>query len=216
MKIEDKKVVSFHYTLKDKDGKVLDSSIERGEPLQYLHGAHNIIPGLEGELLGLEAGAKKYVEVEPEQGYGVRRDDLIVDMPRKNIDFEGEVVAGMQFYAQTPEGMPLALTVVSVDEAAGTIKLDGNHPMAGIKLFFDVEITDVRDASKHELMEGRPHQAACSCGCHGEHGGNGAHECKCGKGDDCCGGHGDHECQCGNGEHECKCGGNGDDCSYKK
>ncbi|MCR5183673.1 MAG: peptidylprolyl isomerase [Opitutales bacterium] len=208
MKIEDKKVVSFHYTLKDKDGKVLDSSGNRGEPLQYLHGANNIIPGLEKELLGLEPGAQKHVEVEPEQGYGLRREDLVVDMPRQNIDFKGDIVAGMQFYAQTPEGMPIALTVVSVDEAAGTIKLDGNHPMAGVKLFFDVEIVDVRDAGKHELMEGRPHQPTCSCGCHGGddgccHDQDGGHDCKCGKGDDCCCGD-DHDCKCDKGDG-CSC-----------
>lgn len=205
MKIEAKKVISFHYTLKNEAGKILDSSMQ-GSPLEYLHGAGNIIPGLEKELLGLEPGAKKHVEVEPEQGYGVRREDLVVEMPRKNIQFEGEIAPGMQFFAETPDGQAFALTVVGIDDAAGTIKLDGNHPMAGVKLFFDVEILTVRDATEKELKEGRPEQHGCSCGCHHDHE-DGDHECHChGNGEG-----GDHECCCGGKGH-----GNDGECRHHK
>lgn len=176
--------MGFHYTLKDKDGNVLDSSSGR-EPLEYLHGFGNIIPGLERELLGLAVGDKKHVPVEPQDAYGVKQDELVISVPRKNIEFEGEIVPGMRFHAQAADGNIHAFTVVAVD--ADNVKMDGNHPLAGVKLFFDVEITSIREATKRELAEGHPHMEGCSCGCHG---GEEDHEC--------CGG----DCECDGG---CNC-----------
>ena len=187
MKIQDNHVVGFHYTLKDKDGNVIDSSDGR-EPLEYLHGAGNIIPGLESELVGLAVGDKKSVVVAPELGYGVKRDDLVISVPRQNIEFEGDIVPGMRFHAQAADGNVHAFTVVESD--AENVKMDGNHPLAGVTLFFDVEIASVREATKREIAEGHPHMPGCSCGCHG---GDGEGEC-CG-GD--CGCDGDCGCGCG-------------------
>ncbi len=168
MKITDKCVASFHYTLKDKDGKVLDASIDRDAPLEYLHGAANIIPGLERELLGMQPGEKKNVKVEPADGYGTRRDDLVISIPRSSIEFDGEIVTGMRFHAEDADGCIHAFTVVDVSN--DKVKMDGNHPLAGVTLFFDVEIVNVREATERELAEGHPHMEGCNCGCHHEHG----------------------------------------------
>lgn len=185
MNIQEKTVVGFHYTLKDKDGNVLDSS-EGRTPLEYLHGAGNIIPGLERELVGLAVGDKKKVEVAPELAYGVKQDALVISVPRKNIEFEGEIVPGMRFHAQAADGNVHAFTVVEAD--AENIKMDGNHPLAGVTLFFDVEITSIREATARELAEGHPHMEGCSCGCHG----GDDRECGCDGDCECDGGCGCH------------------------
>ena len=181
MNIKENTVVSINYTLKDADGKVLDSSAGR-EPLEYLHGSGNIIPGLESELAGMAVGDKKNVTVAPELAYGVKSDELVISVPRNNIEFEGEIVPGMRFHAQSPDGNVHAFTVVSADSE--TIKMDGNHPLAGVTLFFDVEVMDVREATKKEIAEGHPHMEGCSCGCHGGDG-NCDGDCDCDGGCDC-------------------------------
>lgn len=189
MKIAKNTVVAFDYVLKDKDGKILDSS-EGREPLEYLHGAGNIIVGLEKEMEGLAAGDKKHVEVEPEDGYGAVDTGLIIEAARKNIEFAGTIEPGMRFHAQDGSGGMIAFTVVGVD--GDKIKLDGNHPLAGVKLFFDVEIRSVREATEQEIYAKSPSRKSCSCG--------GGCSCGCDEDDDddgCCGG----ECSCGCGHH---------------
>ena len=161
MKIAKNTVVAFDYTLTDKDGKTLDSSRGRA-PLEYLHGAGNIIPGLERELEGLCAGDAKRVEVAPEDGYGVPDPALVIEVPRSAVAFAGPV---------EPGGVH-AFSVVGVTEEK--IRLDGNHPLAGVTLFFDVEIRSVRAAEESETRAGRP--GADSCGCGGDCGG----DCSCG------------------------------------
>lgn len=153
MQIEHQKVVSIHYTLTNEDGQVLDSS-ENQEPLAYIHGHGNIIPGLENALAGLRKGEKLKVTVAPADGYGERDESMVQAVPRSAFQGVDDITPGMQFQAQSPEGIQL-VTVVSV--SGDEVTLDGNHPMAGITLIFDVEITDVRDATAEELDHGHVH-----------------------------------------------------------
>ena len=147
------KVVLIHYTLTDDAGKVLDSS-SGGEPLAYLHGQGNLISGLEKALDGRQAGDKLSVRVEPADGYGVRDDSLVQQVPRRQFG-GANVQPGMQFNAQTSQGHARVVTVTHI--AGDMVTVDGNHPLAGEVLNFDVEVTDVRDASEEELEHGHVH-----------------------------------------------------------
>ena len=148
-----KKVVSFHYTLKDSAGKTLESS-EGDEPLSYLEGVGQIIPGLESQLQGMQKGAKKTVNVKAADAYGEHDEELIVKVPRAQIP-KKNVEVGDQFHAQGPDGRPAVVTVKAVD--ATHVTVDGNHDLAGQDLTFEVEISDVRDATKEELSHGHAH-----------------------------------------------------------
>ncbi|KPJ81376.1 MAG: peptidylprolyl isomerase [Gammaproteobacteria bacterium SG8_30] len=153
MKIAQEKVVSIHYTLKNAEGSVLDSS-SGSDPLAYLHGAGNIIPGLESALEGKEAGEKLAVTVEPGQGYGDRDERLVQDVPRAAFKDVQELAPGMQFQAQGPQGTRL---VVVTQVAEETVTVDANHPLAGQTLHFEVEVAEVRDATAEELEHGHVH-----------------------------------------------------------
>lgn len=150
MEIADNRVVSFHYTLTGSDAQIIDQS--SGEPLSYLHGAGNIVVGLEKALTGKQAGDRFDVDVGPEEGYGLRDDQLTQSVPREAFQGVDVIQPGMQFSAQTPQGS-LMVTVVEVDDTM--VKIDQNHPLAGETLHFAVEITDVRDATQEELQAGR-------------------------------------------------------------
>jgi FKBP-type peptidyl-prolyl cis-trans isomerase SlyD len=150
---EQKKVVSFHYTLKDAAGMVLESSIG-DEPLSYLEGVGQIIPGLESQLQGLRKGDKKNVAVEAKDAYGEHDEEMIVKVPRAQIP-KKDVEVGDQFHAQGPDGNPAVVTVTAVDSHHVTV--DGNHPLAGQSLNFEVEITEVREATHEELTHGHSH-----------------------------------------------------------
>ena len=154
MQIADNAVVAIHYTLTDDAGTTLDTSRERNEPLAYLHGHGNIIPGLESALVGKQAGDKLNVTVAPEEGYGERHDALIQTVPREAFEGVDEVLPGMQFQAQTDAG-PRLFTITEVE--GDNVTVDGNHPLAGATLHFDVEITEVREASAEELSHGHVH-----------------------------------------------------------
>lgn len=154
MQIAENKVVYIHYTLTNQTGEVLDSSVERGEPLGYLHGHGNIIPGLENALTGKTSGEKLDVTVEPAEGYGDRHDQLVQQVPREAFEGVDELQPGMQFQADTGMG-PRLFTITKVEDEQITV--DGNHPLAGETLSFSVEITDVRDASEEELEHGHVH-----------------------------------------------------------
>ncbi|WP_275287009.1 FKBP-type peptidyl-prolyl cis-trans isomerase [Halomonas elongata] len=153
MQIAQNSVVAFHYTLTNDAGEVLDSS-EGREPLTYLHGAGNIIPGLEKEMEGRAAGDKLQAQVTPEEGYGEVQPQLVQEVPRDAFQGVENVEAGMQFQAQT-QGGPLMVTVTKVE--GDTVTVDGNHPLAGQQLNFDVEIAEVREASQEEIEHGHVH-----------------------------------------------------------
>jgi FKBP-type peptidyl-prolyl cis-trans isomerase SlyD len=153
MEISNEKVVSIHYTLTNNDGDVLDTS--RGhEPLAYIHGVGNIIPGLENALTGKRVGDRLNVTVSPEDGYGVHDKNMVQAVPRAAFQGIDTIEPGMQFHAETSDGLQ-TVTVVEID--GDSVVIDGNHPMAGITLNFDVEITDIRDASTEELDHGHVH-----------------------------------------------------------
>lgn len=155
MQISENTVVAFHYTLTNNAGETIDSSLQRGEPLSYLHGHGNIIPGLEKALLGKSSGDKLNVTVTPEEGYGERHDQLIQDVPASAFDgADGNLQPGMQFQAETEAG-PRLFTITAVD--GDQVTVDGNHPLAGETLTFDVEITDVREATEEEQSHGHAH-----------------------------------------------------------
>nr|WP_299244659.1 peptidylprolyl isomerase [uncultured Halomonas sp.] len=153
MQIAQNSVVAFHYTLTNDAGEVLDSS-EGREPLTYLHGSGNIIPGLEKELEGRQDGDKLQVTVTPEEGYGENQPALVQEVPRDSFQGVESIEPGMQFQAQT-QGGPLMVTVTKVE--GDTVTVDGNHPLAGQKLNFDVEISEVRDATQEEVEHGHVH-----------------------------------------------------------
>lgn len=153
MQIADKTVVSLDYTLKDDQGNTLDSS-SNGE-FVYLHGAQNIIPGLENALTGKSSGDEISVSVSPEEGYGERNEVMIQTVPRDMFEADQAIEPGMQFHAESPEGDMITVTVTGVDEEGVTV--DGNHPLAGLNLNFDVKIVEVRQATEEELAHGHVH-----------------------------------------------------------
>lgn len=154
MEITENAVVAMHYTLTNTDGATLDTSRESGQPLTYLHGHGNIIPGLESALLGKKAGDKLVVEVAPADGYGERHEQLIQEVPRSAFEGVDTLEPGMQFQADTGAGVRLFTITAVADEL---ITIDGNHPLAGETLNFDVEITEVREAAAEELEHGHVH-----------------------------------------------------------
>ncbi len=153
MHIGDQKVVTLHYTLTDNEGKVIDQS-EDGS-FAYLQGAGNIIPGLENALAGKSAGEELSVNVSPEEAYGVRDESMLQQVPKNMFEDTGQIAIGTQFHAQGPNGEMLVVTVIEVQEEH--VVVDGNHPLAGVELNFDVKIIEVRDASEEEVEHGHVH-----------------------------------------------------------
>ena len=156
--ISDKLAVSMHYTLTDDDGNTLDSS-EGSDPLTYLHGANNIIPGLEKELVGKVVGDKLQVKVSAADGYGEINDELIQSVDKGLFQGVETIEPGMIFQAQDPNGMMQRILVKAVE--GDQITVDANHPLAGMPLTFDVEIVTVREASEEEIEHGHCHDGGC-------------------------------------------------------
>jgi FKBP-type peptidyl-prolyl cis-trans isomerase SlyD len=154
MKVAKDCVVSIHYTLTDDGGNVIDSSRE-SEPLNYLHGAGNIIPGLERELVGCDVGTQKIVKVQPEDGYGEIDADLIQTLPREAFSGAEQIEVGMEFHARGPQGQ--VQVVVVKDVADDGITIDANHSLAGKVLNFDVSVENVREATQEEIDHGHVH-----------------------------------------------------------
>ena len=153
MQIGDQKVVTLHYTLTDNDGKVIDKSDDGS--FAYLHGARNIIPGLETALAGKAAGDELTVTVPPEEAYGLRNESMMQQVPKTMFEDGSQIDIGSQFHAQGPNGEMLVVTVMEVQDEH--VVIDGNHPLAGVDLNFDVKVVDVRDASAEEIEHGHVH-----------------------------------------------------------
>ena len=153
MQVAKHKVISIDYTLTDPQGTELDSSRGRG-PFDYIHGIGNIIPGLEAALEGKAKGDQVNAVIDPDKGYGARDEGLVQELPRSQFDTQDDIQVGMQFHAMSESG-PRVVTVVSVD--ADKVTIDGNHPLAGVTLHFDVTVKDIRDATGEELSHGHVH-----------------------------------------------------------
>lgn len=155
MTIKENKVVLIHYTLKDSSGETLDSS-EGNDPMAYIHGIGNLIVGLEEHLLGKSVGDKVKAVVAPEKAYGLRSEENVHVVPLASFqaDENEQLEEGMQVRVETNSGVSIAdVTKIEGDE----VTLDLNHPLAGETLYFDVEIVDIRDATKQELEHGHAH-----------------------------------------------------------
>lgn len=147
-------VVTLHYTLTDKGGEVLDSS-QGADPLVYLHGYSQIVPGLENALVGKAAGSSFKVTVDPAEGYGERNDQMVITLPRSQGNLPPDIEVGFVVELVSPEGEEIPARVVNLTD--DEITLDANHPLAGETLFFDIELTGVRSATKEELEHGHVH-----------------------------------------------------------
>lgn len=153
MNISQNVVGLFHYTLKNDEGEIIDSS-EGKAPLAYLHGAGNIVSGLEKEMEGKTTGDTFSTVVSPQEGYGEYDAEKVQSVPREMFKGTDTIEVGMQFHAETPAGAQI-VEVAEVD--ANQVTINANHPLAGQNLHFDIEITDVREASQEELDHGHVH-----------------------------------------------------------
>ena len=162
--ISNGKVVNLIYSLSNDQGEVLDRA-DTEAPFTYLHGGQQIVPGLETALEGLTVGNKKKVVVIPSEGYGEIKPDLKLTVARTQFPADLDVEAGMQFEANGPDGQGVVFTVDSLQ--GDKVKIDGNHPLAGQTLHFDVEVISMRDATEEEKQHGHAH---------GEHGHDHDHE----------------------------------------
>jgi FKBP-type peptidyl-prolyl cis-trans isomerase SlyD len=149
MEITKNKVAAIHYTLRDNEGTIIDSS-EGREPLHYLHGAGNLIMGMEEGLEGKTTGDKFTLKISPEKGYGQKDDGLVQKVPRSAFG-DQEVKEGMRF--STNQGGVVTVTNVGLD----AVTVDANHPLAGVELNFSVEVMEVRNATSEELSHGHVH-----------------------------------------------------------
>ena len=164
-----RRVVTFHYTLRDPEGRVLDSSAGN-PPVSYLEGAGQIIDGLDQRLRTVAAGAKTRVEVPAAEAYGERDPEQVQRVKRALLPVDGEVQSGETFRTGEDRQAPV-VTVVGID--GDEVLLDGNHPLAGVALTFDVEVVGAREATAEELSHGHAHGGdagggGCGegCGCH--------------------------------------------------
>lgn len=150
-----KRVISFHYTLTGQDGEVIDTSRDSKQAFSYLEGMNQIIPGLEKAMSLLNVGDTRKIEVEAKDAYGEHDPQLIVDVPKTKLPNSDKLEVGDQFQASGPNGEHLLFRVIELN--GDEVKLDGNHPLAGEKLTFDVEVTAVRDATAEEMAHGHAH-----------------------------------------------------------
>ena len=154
MKVGKDKVVLMHYTLKNDAGDVIDSS-DGADPLPFLQGHGNIIPGLESALEGSKVGDKLDVSIKPEEGYGERMKDAIQEIPSSALQGVDKVKVGMQLQSQDKDGNAFLVSVTKIED--DKITVDGNHPLAGQTLHFSVSIESIRKAGAEELSHGHVH-----------------------------------------------------------
>ena len=159
MQIADSCVVSIHYTLNNSEGDTIDET-EDSTPFDYLHGKNNIVPGLEAELTGKSVGDSLQVTVYPENGYGPINQELIQEVPRSAFDKIGSIEIGMRFQTEDDNGHNQLVSITDIKE--DTVTVNGNHPLAGETLIFDVRVEDIRRATDEELECG---QINGKCGC---------------------------------------------------
>ena len=153
MNIEENKVVSINYVLKDQEGNLLDKS--ENEPIAYIHGTGSLISGLEKELEGKSSGDNIKVTIDPEDAYGEVQPQLIQDVSIEMFEGVEKVEPGMEFEAR---GADNASMPVRIDKVEGdVVTINGNHPLAGMTLNFDVDVVDVREATPEELDHGHVH-----------------------------------------------------------
>lgn len=153
MQIAKDRVVAIDYTLKDDEGKVIDQSA--AEPLFYLHGHGNLVPGLEQALEGRSSGDVVNVVVPPDQGYGTRQAELVFDLPKSQVPMDTPPQKGMRVRARNSQGQTMLATITKVKLNA--VELDANHPLADKNLHFAVTVREVRRATKEELEHGHAH-----------------------------------------------------------
>jgi FKBP-type peptidyl-prolyl cis-trans isomerase SlyD len=159
MRVAKETVVAIEYTLKDDQGNIIDASGDRG-PMEYLHGAQNIIPGLEQGVDGLVAGDTKSVLVPPQLAYGEYRENLLQKVPLSAFGSNNPQI-GMRFHAEA-NGSMRVLTIRNIE--GDEVTIDGNHELAGKTLHFDIKVVSVRAAELTELSHGHPHQSGGCCG----------------------------------------------------
>jgi len=162
MKIAKNNVVVMHYAVSDSEGTLIDSSYEE-KPMEIIQGTGYLIPGLDDALIGHEAGDKFEVAVTCEDAYGERHDDYVQTVPREVLAGVEDLALGTQLRATTDDGEQ---TVIVIDVQDDVITVDGNHPLAGLDLNFDVEVIEVREATAEELQHGHVHREG---GCGHEH-----------------------------------------------
>ncbi|MCB2182318.1 MAG: peptidylprolyl isomerase [Desulfobulbaceae bacterium] len=185
MNIEDKLFVSIDYILTLESGEEVDRSPE-GEPLGFIMGSGQMIPGLEKGLMGSAKGDRTKITVDPEDAYGTVREEMFQEIPRSQFPDDAKVEPGMTFQAHGPQG-PIMINVMEVNDN-DVVKVDLNHPLAGKKLFFDINVVDVRQPTSDELAQlsaagcgcGSEQQASCGCGTESQGGGCGSGGCNCG------------------------------------
>ena len=153
MQISSKTVVTFHYDLSNSEGEQLETS-RNGSPSSYLHGANNIIRGLEAALAGHASGDSVHVEIPPAQAYGIRQQELLHRVPAKHLIYKGKLKPGMVVQLNTDKG---ARTVTIIKAGRHTADIDANHPLAGQHLTFDIDIIDIRAATEEEVAHGHAH-----------------------------------------------------------
>jgi FKBP-type peptidyl-prolyl cis-trans isomerase SlyD len=160
MKVTKNCVVSINYTLKSDDGQEIDSSRERG-PLSFIHGTGNIIPGLDNEMANKKVGDSFSTRISPENGYGLRDEGLIRKVDRKQLAEIEDLRVGSLIEASVGEDEYVVFSVVAMDD--DLVTLDGNHPLAGCSLNFDVDVVAVREATAEELAHQHVHAGGCGC-----------------------------------------------------
>ncbi|MDP7592531.1 MAG: peptidylprolyl isomerase [Litorilituus sp.] len=181
MKISKNSVVVMHYAVSDSEGTLIDSSYDH-KPMSIIQGTGYLIPGLEDALINHKTGDKFEVSVPCQQAYGERHDDYVQTVPKELLQGVEELAVGTQLRASTDEGEQ---TVIVIEVTDDEVTVDGNHPLSGIDLSFDVEILEVREATEEELAHGHIHSESDSCCGGGDH----SHE-QDKKKDGCCGGGG--------------------------
>ncbi len=151
--VADQHVVTFHYTLRNNEGDIIDSS-DGGSPLSYLHGAHNIVAGLESQMTGKSVGDSFEAEVPPEEGYGTRQGPGPQPLPRGAFPSDAQLFVGMNFQVEAESGDVMTVWITSLEE--DVVYIDANHPMAGQTLYFSIEVMEIREANEEEIAQGHP------------------------------------------------------------